>query len=313
MTTKQTTTTTTLSDLGSLVPDPSILEDYVPRIIHGTIVDLDLLHVARSRKQNVMLAGPTGSAKTSVVRAYAAREELPFYAIPMNGAVDMPQLLGKWVPTEDGHFKWIDGPVTQIVRNGGVLLFDELNFAPAKILAAVFSLLDSRRYLALLDHEGEIVKASEDLLIVSAMNPDYEGTRPLNEALKNRFAYQVGFDYEKAVEEQLVTALPTLLVIADQLRESHKAGDLTTPISTNRLMEFEDISLDPMLGLDFAKHNFVAAFDPEEQPSVLQVLTLHGTKLANEVRLALGGSDVSGVSGDDETEDELDADLREQA
>ena len=272
-----------VSDVWSLVPDASAVDAYAGREVHG-IEDLDLIHKASELQHNVLVVGPTGSAKTTMVRAYAAREGLPFYSVPMNGAVDLSQMLGKWIPTADGHFVWIDGPVTTIVREGGVLLLDELNYAPAKIMAALYGLLDARRVLTLLDHEGEVVRAHPKLTIVAAMNKgsEYQGIRPLSAALANRFSFQIPFGYDRDVEETLVARMPILLDLAKKLRDAFDVGDLKTPISTNRLMDFEDFATDPTLGVDFAIANFVAAFDEDEQPSVKQVLDLHAGAIRSQ-------------------------------
>lgn len=274
-----------LTDAATLIPSQDVLDSYVSREVFGVINDLDLIEeVGHERKHNIHLYGDTGSGKTLVGRAYAAREGLPFYAVPLNGATDVQSMFGKYIPTEDGHFKWIDGPVTQICRNGGVVCFDEINMPTARILAALYPVLDSRRILPLLDHEGEIVRLHEDTVILSTMNPDYEGTRSLNFALANRFAVHVPWGYEREVEEQLVEVTPAILDAAQQLRAAYKAGDISSPTPTNRLMEFEDFALG--LGLDFAIANFVAAYAPEEQASILQQIGLFRDRLNEEVSAA---------------------------
>jgi MoxR-like ATPase len=269
-----------IHDLRSLVPDPSLVDDYASRQ-WGGYVDLDLIHAAgREMKHNILLYGDTGSAKTMVAMAYAARESLPFYSVPLNGATDVQTMLGKFIPTESGTFKWVDGPVTAIVRNGGVLLLDEINMPHPKMMAVLYPLLDARRVLPLLDHEGEIVTAHKDVVIVGTMNPDYEGTRPLNAALRNRFAVQCEWGYRRDVEAQLVTS-ESILEVADKLRAAFRVGDLTTPTPTNRLMEFDDFA--ETFGMDFAIDNFVAGYEPEEQTSVRQTLELYRERIDREI------------------------------
>ena len=270
----------TLSDLSSLIPDPD--HDYISRKVGG-VRDLDIMDKARRMRHNVLVYGPTGPGKTTMVMAYAAEQGLPFYSIPCNGAIDPRQLFGTWVPTsEQGKYEWVDGPVTAMVRAGrGVLLLNEVNFMPPRIGASFYSLLDSRREMQLIDHKGEVLKVKgTGLLIVADFNPDYEGTRPLNEAFRNRFAFKLDWGYETAVEKQLVVS-DSLLTMGQQLRAAYKKGEIDTPISTNMLMEFEDIASE--VSYDFAVANFIAAFAAEEQPAVREVLKLNDVALRQEV------------------------------
>ncbi|NBO56453.1 MAG: hypothetical protein EBU84_18100, partial [Actinobacteria bacterium] len=62
-----------------------------------------------------------------------------------------------------------------------------------------------------------------------------------------------------------------LLELASQLRAQTETGNLSTPVSTNLLMEFEEIASD--VGFDFACTNFIAAFSSDEQQVVQEVLT----------------------------------------
>lgn len=275
----------TLASLDSLIPDDAIADGYVSRTVGGQR-DLDIMDKARRMGHNVLVFGPTGPGKTTMVMAYAAEQKLPFYSIPCNGAVDPRQLLGSWIPTtEAGKYEWVDGPVTAMVREGrGVILLDEVNFMPPRIGAAFHSLLDSRRELQLIDHRGEVLKVrGNNLLFVADFNPDYEGTRPLNEAFRNRFAFKLAWGYDDKVEKKLIFS-ETLMVVAKQLRAAHKKGDIDTPVSTNMLQEFEDIALE--LSYDFAVLNFVAAFAPEEQAAVTEVFKLNEVALKAETSAA---------------------------
>lgn len=278
-----TTTDRTVTDVLTLVPDMDVLEQYVSRNVRG-LLDLDFIdHVGRTLKHNILLYGDSGSAKTTVARAYAAREKLPFYRVPLNGMTDVQSMLGKYVPTTDGHFEWVDGPVAVLVRSGGVLVFDEINMPTPRVLAVLYPLLDAMRMLPMSDHKGEVIRAHKDLVIIATMNPDYEGTRPLNFALQNRFACHVEWGYDRVVEEQLVTVCRSLLDAAAMLRNGYIAGDIATPTPTNRLMEFEDFATDPALGLEFAVENFIASYGLDEQASIRQQMELFMSRFRDEL------------------------------
>jgi hypothetical protein len=258
-------------------------DTYVSRKVAG-IQDIEILRYARKSKFNVLVYGPTGPGKTSWVYAYAAIDKLPCYSISCSAGMDPTVLFGKYNPTDTpGKYVWQDGPVTSMVRNGGVLLINEVNFMPARIQSVLFSVFDKRRQIQLTEHNGEVITAHSDFQVIADMNPGYEGTRDLNPAFKNRFAIKVKWDYEREVEIKLVRSEP-LLDFADQLRKATDAGTLTTPISTNMLMEFEKI-FDAM-GINFARLNFLSSFEDDEREAVSKAFELHQDKILRSYRPA---------------------------
>lgn len=244
------------------IPPTEFYNSYIGREIVPGKSEFDVFDYAFAERHNVLIEGPTGPGKTSAVMAYAAKEQKAFYAVASNIGIEPSQLFGKHIPSPGGGFKWVDGPVTDLVRNGGVLLLNEVNFIPERVATVLFGLLDKRRSITLLDHEAEVIEAHPDLLIVADMNPDYEGTRPLNKAFRNRFAIQLFWDYDDKVEAALVKS-DSLRDMAQQFRKAAAAGDFETPCATNMLMEFESIC--KAMGFEFAKSNFVNHFGSDER------------------------------------------------
>lgn len=277
--------------LKDMVPDKGELDNYIGRTINGHW-DIDVLEYAHDKLQNVLLFGPTGTAKTTLVMAYSASVGRPFYAVPCNRGIEESQLFGRFQPTKDGGLNWVDGPVTKMVRDGGVLLIDEVNFAPPAFNSRMHPLLDRRRQLTLLDLNGEVIDAHEDFQVIAAYNPRYIGTYPLNPAFRNRFAVKVPFDYLPEVERELVPSAPTLVDVAIKLRAQYDEGELNTPVSTNMLMEFEDFAHD--LGYVWALENFLAAFEPEERQPVRNMFELHQDKLMGELETVGEETDYEG-------------------
>lgn len=273
-------------------------DDYISRELDG-VRDLDVLDTAKSLGHNVLIYGPTGPGKTSLAMAYAASHNLPFGAIPCHGAVEDKQFFGGLTPkpVEGGGtaWEWQDGIVTTIVRHGGVLLLDEVNFLHPRIGAVLHPLLDKRRQITLLNNGGEVINAHPNVIVIAAYNPDYEGTRPLNEAFKNRFAFQIHMDYDSGIEGELVSH-SVLLEVGTKLRDAQRKGDLDTPISTNKLMEFEDITAE--LGFDFAITNFVSSFKLHEQPIVAEIMEMNDSRLRADF-------DVEVSDDDDDVDEEL--------
>lgn len=259
----------------AFVPDASYAKTYVGRKFANGQTDFQIYDFARANQVNILIEGPTGVAKTTSVLAYAAKNKLPFYSVSSSSGTEPSQLFGKFIPSGDGSFVWQDGPVTHLFRHGGVLLLNEVNFIPTRIASVLFSALDRRRTIQLVDHKGEVIAAHPDLLIVADLNPNYLGTNKLNAAFRNRFPIQLAWDYDPSIEKKLVKS-STLHTIASKLRASYRQSEIQTPVGTNLLIEFETLAQG--LGLDFAIENFTNHFDVQERESVSYVL---GTFTAN--------------------------------
>lgn len=264
------------------IPPLELATKYVNRDLFGKL-DFERFDMAKSMREDVLIYGPTGPGKTTAVLAWSAARRLRVAQVSGNAALETSTLFGKDIyDHETGGFAWIDGPVTDVVRNGGVLILDEFNFISPKIYTSLYSLLDGRRVLQLLDHHGETIEAHPDLMIFATMNPEYVGTTPLNFAMRNRFSLQIQWDYDDAVEDKLIKS-KTIKLIIKQMRSEAGKGEFETPISTNMAMELERFI--PAFGYEFAVANFVAHFDKDEQDKVQLVFQTHEYNLREEFDL----------------------------
>jgi len=266
----------------STVPPQHLADRYIHRTVYG-VEDFSIFDTARADGINVLIYGPTGPGKTTAVEAWAAERGLRMATVSGNASMESRQLFGGFIPDGNGGYGWIDGPVTDVVRNGGVLLLDEMNFISPKIYTTLYPLTDGRRTITLLDHMGETITAHPDLTIFATMNPDYVGTTPLNFAMRNRFDIQLSWDYDDAVEEKLVNS-KALRTLVKQLRAEAAKGQYDTPISTNMLIEFSDFVT--KLGYEFAVENFIAHFGAEEQASVRLVFQTHEYNIQDDFGIA---------------------------
>jgi nitric oxide reductase NorQ protein len=266
--------------LDYLIPAKWFAEDYISRYF-DTFKDLDLLDYARRNRQNTLMFGPTGPGKTSCVYAFGAVQGIPVVNLACNGAIDPSTTFVRPVFAADGSVQMVESDVLRVIRLGGILYLDEVNFMPPRVASVLHGLLDKRRTISIAELGNEKVVAHPDLQVIATFNPHYEGTKPLNEAFKNRFAIKLSFDYDRKVEGELVT-ITALLDLADKLRAAHAAGDVETPVATNMLLEFEQIAWD--ISVDFAITNFIAAFDQDERDAVQNVIDLHSQAIREQIQ-----------------------------
>lgn len=268
--------------VAAMIPDPRIAKQYVHRNING-ILDFDYLDGAIADKFNITLAGPTGSAKSTLLRAYAAYRRLPIAVIDADASMDFSTIIGGY--DLETH-EWVDGRLALVVRYGGIAVVEEFNMISQRVGAAFHDIFSVNRQLAIPEHKGEVIIAGrghqtptevelEDgqtalmylepaapTLFASTYNPrelGYHGVLEINQATLNRFAMPFKWDYDHDVELELLDS-PTLLTVAEGLRARE---EIRTPVPTNALQEFE--ALWWRYGWESAQYFFLNRFKHDEQ------------------------------------------------
>jgi len=261
------TTITQNQEMNKFIP---LTNGYIKRRLHG-INDVDILKTAYTNKDFVLIVGETGTGKTHLIRHFAYENKLPYARINLNGGTTADELIGHWVPNKDGGFKWQDGILTTFVKNGGVIALDEVNACPAEILFCLHSLTDDERTLTLVDENNTVIKAHPNFFLVATMNPDYEGTKPLNQAFKDRFKIKLIFDYDDKIEKKIVED-EVIVELAKKLRTMHSKGEISTPISTRTLIHYSENK--NAYGEKLAFEIFLNNFETDEKDAIKNVMEL---------------------------------------
>jgi MoxR-like ATPase len=168
--------------------------------IVGQSALIERLLIALLADGHLLVEGAPGLAKTSAIRALAARLEADFARVQFTPDLLPADLTGTeiWRPQE-GRFEFVAGPIFH-----PLLLADEINRAPAKVQSALLEAMGERQVTV-----GRQTYALPPLFLVMAtQNPiEQEGTFPLPEAQLDRFLMHVRIGYPEAETEAEILRL----------------------------------------------------------------------------------------------------------
>ena len=176
------------------------LHDALAAEIVGQATLVDRLLVALLADGHLLVEGAPGLAKTTAIRALAARLDADFARVQFTPDLLPADLTGTeiWRP-QDGRFEFQPGPIFH-----SILLADEINRAPAKVQSALLEAMGERQVTV-----GRATYPLSPLFLVMAtQNPiEQEGTFPLPEAQLDRFLMHVRIGYPQAEAETEILRL----------------------------------------------------------------------------------------------------------
>jgi len=174
------------------------LREQLSSIIVGQQELLDRLVIAVLSGGHVLLEGPPGLAKTTVVHALASGIAASFQRVQFTPDLMPGDLTGSDIfEPANGSFRFVHGPLFH-----EILLADEINRAPPKVQSALLE--------AMAEHQvtvgGQTHKLPELFMVLATQNPlEQSGTYPLPEAQLDRFLFQIILDYPQLDEEIEIT------------------------------------------------------------------------------------------------------------
>src|ERR1019366_1575403 len=104
-------------------------------------------------EEKVLIYGPTGAGKSSIVEQLCAYVGRPFIRINCTGDMDSSMIFGQLV-VRDGATVWVDGTVTEAVKYGAVFAWDEWDVTPPEISMGLQWLLEKDGKLFLKEMPG---------------------------------------------------------------------------------------------------------------------------------------------------------------
>ncbi len=192
-------------------------------VIVGQNELLDRLVIAVLAGGHVLLEGPPGLAKTTIVHALATGLDARFQRIQFTPDLMPGDLTGSEIyESGNGTFRFVEGPLFN-----EILLADEINRAPPKVQSALLE--------AMAEHQitvGGKTRSLPDLFMVLAtQNPlEQSGTYRLPEAQLDRFLFQIILDYPSLEEEIKISRL------ARKAHEGHVEESVTAALKPNEIL-----------------------------------------------------------------------------
>lgn len=229
-------------------PEDAFTEEqkaWIPSLSSEFVLSEDLVSVCNAVSGGDLLAvlfhGPAGTGKTISCKLVAGAIGLPIMET-INCTENLDEfVLGKFIP-EDDKIIFRESYVTKAIREGGAVVFEEINFAKPQYLAFLNSLLDDNGFVRL--DNGEVVRRHRNFRFFATMNMGYFGTKELNQALYNRFSaiIEVAALSDEAITRMLTTRVPEcapmvekILGVYHKIKKKVEAEELDVVISPRNL------------------------------------------------------------------------------
>ena len=152
---------------------------------------LGILNKAYDAGLFVLVIGPKGTGKTTLVRRFAESRNVHLDSINFSLRTRESHLVGSKT-LYDGTVTFNDGLLVRSMKSGSMLYLDEINAAEADVLIRLDESLDDRQQLVLKESSGETIKAQSGWFAIGSINPlSHSGTKELPPQLLSRFPVRI--------------------------------------------------------------------------------------------------------------------------
>ncbi len=204
--------------------------------------------------ERVFLYGPSGTGKTSLVRQIASLIQRPARRVSLNGETSVADFVGHWTVNDKKETVFVKGILPQAMQEGYILQLDECDAMQPEVGFTLQRVLEPGGHLLLTDTGEDIAPHADFRLVATANTIGFgsdsglyaSGTHILNFAWLDRWDVVVHIDYLPAKQEAdlLRSRHPSLskdllkrmVKAANDLRKAHAAEQLTTVVTTRRLL-----------------------------------------------------------------------------
>ncbi len=183
--------------------------------VHAQVVgreeETQLILAALGAGRDLLLEGPPGTSKSTLLRAIAAAGATPLHFVEGNADLTPAKLVGHHSPArvlkEDyTPENFVYGPLPLAMRDGGLLYLEEFNRIPEDTLNTLITAMAERELTV---PRTGLIEAADGFRVIAAMNPfDNIGTGRLSGAVVDRLC-RVRMTYQPEAEERDIVSLRT--------------------------------------------------------------------------------------------------------
>ena len=183
----------------------------IARAVVGRERELTLVLAAVAAGRDVLLEGPPGTSKSTMLRAITEHWGVPFVLVEGNAELTPARLVGHHNPArvlqEDySPDNFVPGPLVDAMASGGFLYIEELNRAPEDTLNVLLGAMAER---AVTVPRVGTMKAESTFRVLASMNPfDNVGTARISDSVYDRWN-RLAVGYQSEAEEADIVARRT--------------------------------------------------------------------------------------------------------
>ena len=178
----------------------SELEENFPEYLDWSN-SFEILEKAHEQGIFVLVIGPKGTGKTTLVREFAKRQSMKLASINFSLRTRESHLVGSKSLSE-GNIQFNEGVLVKSMKEGNMLYLDEINAAEADVLLRLDEALDDRRQVVLKESDGKVITANKSWFVIATINPlNHVGTKELPPQLLSRFPIRLRMDYPPEEKE----------------------------------------------------------------------------------------------------------------
>ncbi len=191
----------------------------IARDVVGRRRELDLVLAAVSAGRDILLEGPPGTSKSTMLRAITANWGVPFVLVEGNAELTPARMVGHHNPArvlrEDySSENFVPGPLVAAMRDGGFLYIEELNRAPEDKLNVLLGAMAER---AVTVPRVGTITALATFRVLASMNPfDNVGTARISDSVYDRWC-RLALSYQDAADEAAIVRVRTGATEAERL------------------------------------------------------------------------------------------------
>jgi len=178
----------------------------------------------------VLLNGPTGCGKSTMIKWYAYLNNIPFYMSPTgNRETTMDDIVGSWVPADPKPIK-APGALALAMVHNGIFYFEEIGPVDPGVLYGLHGVLDDKKITIQSQYGFEVIEGGENFKMVSSGNLDSKYTSiELSDAFLERWAQiRIGYPDKGGTIKILKSRAP-------------KLDDKIAEVITDLLFDFREV------------------------------------------------------------------------